>query len=109
MSLPTSVIVGPHRVPITYPKRIVEEQTDENLFGVFRNERPAIEVVSGMTPSRTAEILMHETLHALNMTSCFVDEELEERTITVLAAGLTKLAQDNPDFICSWLHHATQH
>lgn len=104
--LPTSVQVGAHHVPITY-KASIEGDDDENIHhGMFYSDAFRIEIRTKMQNSRTAEVLLHEVLHAVNATYGFVDQEQEERTVTTLAAALTKLAQDNPEFIQQWLHHA---
>lgn len=104
--LPSFVKVGAHRVPIVYKESIEGDDEDSLHYGMFYVAEFRIEFRSKMRPSRTAEILLHEVLHAINTTYGFVDQEQEERTVTTLAAALTKLAQDNPEFIQQWLHHA---
>lgn len=104
--LPSFVIVGAHRIPITY-KRVLEGEDEENcISGLFFPDDFRIEIKEKLRSTRMAEIILHETLHAINATYGFVDQEQEERTVTTLAAALTKLAQDNPEFIQQWLHHA---
>jgi hypothetical protein len=104
--LPSSVKVGAHRVPIVY-KESIEGDDEENLHcGMFYVEDFRIEISSRMRNSRIAEILLHEVLHAINASYGFINQDEEERAVTTLAAAFTKLAQDNPEFIQQWLHHA---
>lgn len=104
--LPSEVIVGPHRVPIVYKDRLGDDDACV-VDGLFVPDDFHIEIRSGLRGSRTAEVLLHEALHALNTSVAFASEEDEERVVTTLASSLTKLAQDNPNFIRAWLAHAT--
>ena len=106
MSLPTSVKVGAHQVQVVYKSRLDGTDAEQVVNGSFDPDTYVIELRSGLAPSRMAEVMLHEVLHAVNDQTVFVEDEDEERVVTVLAAYLTKFAQDNPDFIRSWLHHA---
>ena len=104
--LPSSVKVGAHKCPIVYKDSIEGDDTENLHCGMFYVEEFRIEIRSRMRNSRIAEVLIHEVLHAINATYGFIDQEEEERAVTPLAAALTKLAPDNPEFIQQWLHHA---
>ena len=106
MSLPTSIRVGPHDVPVFYKPRLEDEDEGSVVSGLFFVEDFHIEIRQGLKGSRMAEVLMHEVLHAVHSNTRFTDDEDEERAVTILASALTQLAKDNPEFIRSWLAHA---
>lgn len=101
---PSSILVGPHRVPITLKDSLEFEGVLAD--GIFDPQSQSIEIRVGLSPTRAAETMLHEALHALNGIAVFVPDKDEERAVTILAAGLTKLAQDNPDFFRAWLDNA---
>jgi hypothetical protein len=97
MSLPTSVIVAPHRVRFCYIPELKDEDGDI-LFGQYSPTDLRIDIRPGMGPTRTAETILHEVLHAIHDVSPFTDLEDEEASIQTLAPALIRLMQDNPSF-----------
>lgn len=97
MSLPSDVIIAPHRVRFVYVDNLKDEDGDV-LFGQYCPVQLQTEICRRMPPSRTAEVILHETLHGLHDASPFAEAEDEEACIQALATGLIRLMQDNPQF-----------
>jgi hypothetical protein len=97
MSLPTSVYLAPHTVRFVYVSDPVDVNRDP-VFGEYLPEKLQIALDKDAGPTRMAEIIVHETLHALNDASPFLDPDSEEGVVTALAPALVRLMQDNPNF-----------
>jgi hypothetical protein len=107
MSLPTQIVVSPHTIRVAYVRN-PQDGDGTRVFGLYDAESLSITVDSAMSPTRTAEILLHETLHALNDASRFVDEDAEEAVVEALAPALIRLIQDNPQLMAQLLAYATK-
>jgi hypothetical protein len=58
-----------------------------------------IRVRDDLQPSRKANVLLHEVLHAAYNIGDLTDTSTEEKTVTVLANQMTQVWRDNPEFI----------
>jgi hypothetical protein len=67
-------------------------------YGLYLAEAQEIQICSGLTPHKHAEILIHEILHGLVDTQSlqFVLKDNEEQVVRSLAIGLASAIRDNP-------------
>jgi len=96
MSLPTEVFVAPHRIRFFYVEDLRGEEGDA-IFGQYDPFALQIKILKNLGPTRTAEVILHEVLHALHDATPFVGGE-EEDVVQALAPALIRLVQDNPSF-----------
>ena len=96
MSLPTEVFVAPHRIRFFYVEELKDEEGDV-IFGQYDPFALHIQILKKMGPTRTAEVILHEVLHAIQDASPFVGGE-EEDAVQSLAPAIIRLMQDNPGF-----------
>lgn len=98
MSLPTDIFIAPHRVRFVYIEDLKDEGGDY-LFGRYSPTALQIEIRRSMPPTRTAETILHEVLHALHDASPFAESEDEETCVQALSPAFIRLMQDNPGFL----------
>jgi len=90
-----------HRVGLCHPFYQTMFQTADK-FAAIRAECWnwfAKHIERGQSPERTAEVLVHEVMHALWATFDIGDEGEEETVIKRMAAGLADVARENPVFV----------
>ncbi|NBW10608.1 MAG: hypothetical protein EBR82_21545 [Caulobacteraceae bacterium] len=102
----TSIRIGPHDVRVIFKTSLDGDNAESIVSGLFFPDDPRIELKTNLRHSRMAEVMMHETLHAIWSNTQFTEEKDEERAVSVLACSLTQLARDNPEFIKFWLSYA---
>lgn len=92
----------PKRVRIfgkTYTIRYVPETDLPDCLGITYPNRQLILITEGLTPIEEVDTVLHEVMHGIAAQSNLgLDLETEERSVTVLATGLTGVLQDNPKF-----------
>lgn len=70
------------------------------LDGQHLPNKGQIELADGLMPAHEANTLLHEVLHAvLHAAGAAVNEKTEEPMVLMLANGLCKVIQDNPEFL----------
>lgn len=68
-------------------------------FGQCDRQRGIIYVCDQFDPAVVADTLIHEVLHAIWHEYGMQDDDKEERTVHMMATGLTQLFRDNPALI----------
>lgn len=99
LPLPSSVKIGPYRYRLVLKKHITTDD-GKDLYGWIRHTPQTIHVQSGMSPSRTLAILMHEVLHGVDEA---VDSGLTEDQISRLAPLLADVLAVNRLLREDWL------
>lgn len=96
MKPPATVAIGPH----TYEVAVVDELGGD-LIGDTDSTQLTIRLQAGMPDSVTAEVLLHELLHAVwDMTPLRdFDDAVEESIVTALAPPLLDLLRRNPKLV----------
>jgi len=95
VKLPPSIVVGPHTYSVT------TDGISDDLVGDTDCTQLIIRVRAGLPESVTAEVLIHECLHALwdgTPLRC-MDSEVEESVVSALAPGLLELLRRNPKLL----------
>lgn len=90
MNLPPTVKIG----PIEYAIKENPRYKTEHLVGQVLYYEGVIELQPDLTPIMQEMGLWHEMLHAILLQGGF--REHEERILDVLAYGIVRLLQDNP-------------
>lgn len=88
-TLPESVIILGREVPI----EMMPKSWDS--AGEFDEHTCKICVQEGQLPTEEADTALHETIHGIDY---WLDLELSERQVRLLATALIGLFQDNPEF-----------
>lgn len=68
-------------------------------YGECDRHHLVIRVRADLPPTRKAETLLHEVLHAAYDMGHVADKDEEEQTVAVLASQLAQIWRDNPDLI----------
>lgn len=101
-ALPKTVVVGPFHYDVHLWKEA--DAVSSEAAGLCDSHRNAILIKENLNDQTRAEVLMHETLHAifytsgLTMVSTGVGQS-EEMIVSQLALGLVALIRANPDFM----------
>lgn len=101
--LPTKIRIGFRDFDVVRIDRM-----ERDLFGECDVNRSVIRICTDFEPVRTANTLIHETLHAAWSSARLGDKEAEEKVVTHLADQLTQIWRDNPllvEFINESLGH----
>lgn len=85
--------VGPHRIDVRPLPR--GGSSDQGVYGHYLPTSAAIEVSADMAPTRQAEILLHEVLHAVWDVQGIAPKVDEETAVNSLAKGLLQVFVDN--------------
>ncbi len=95
----STIRVGPYNYKVKQEDKIISEGTE--LFGIHSPSDNTIRVKNSLPPSRKAEVLMHETLHAMIQSAglCEVLEGKEETVVENLGTTLVQFVRDNPEFL----------
>lgn len=100
-ALPKSVAVGPFNYDVHLWKE-ADAVTNE-AAGLCDSHRNMILIKENLNDQTRAEVLMHETLHAIFYTSglSLVQNlaQNEEMIVSQIAIGLVALVRSNPDFM----------
>lgn len=99
LTLPESVKIGPYRYRVILKKHITTDD-GKDLYGWIRHTPQTIHVQSGVSPSRTLAILMHEVLHGIDEA---VDAGLTEEQIARLSPLLADVLTANRLLREDWL------
>ena len=96
IKIPREIRVGAHKYKVVYWPDL---GVDENLCGVSRHRKTVIGVDPVYNPTQQVQILLHETLHAIDrIYGC----ELSEGNIDRIAEGLTDVLVDSFDVEFDW-------
>lgn len=108
MNVPKRVRIGPFTYAILTDVAVIDRSSVENgdvRDGEFDHDKARILVRKGLAKDTTAEILLHETLHALTQFTG-LDQELEvlergteEKVVRRLAPALLDAIRRNPQLV----------
>ena len=84
---------------LRWVKRGKLDMNSERCAGTCDPDKQVISIELGASPERTAEVLIHEVMHALWAAFDIGDEADEETAIKRIAAGLADVARENPVFV----------
>ena len=95
MKPPPSIVIGPH----TY--KVTSDDLGDDLIGDTDCTQLTIRVRPGLPESVTAEVLLHECLHALwdGTPLRDFDDAVEESVVSALAPPLLELLRRNPRLV----------
>lgn len=97
--LPSPLVIG-HVDYVVSPMSRHDGASLEAL-GVIEWESERIRIRDELSPARTAEILLHEILHAC-WRNVSLQGDVEENAVSVLGENLTQVFRDNPHLL-KWL------
>lgn len=104
--LPSTVSIGHHEFALSVVSGLVTNS--QNVFGQCHLGAFTIEISDSLpSPTKAAETVTHEILHALWWNYCVYDDDKEERIVSKLGGALTDLWLRNPallDWIRKTLH-----
>src|SRR5688572_7820069 len=91
----------PKRLQVGYLTYAVEQwaKSPPDQCGECDNNWGIIKVDVQYGPQRTAEILLHEVLHAIYRNGAIEAGDEEERVVTILANQLSQIWRDNPELV----------
>lgn len=72
--------------------------TTADRIGECDRQNSIIRVRDDLPPQKTAEVLLHEVLHAAYDMGCVGGED-EEKTVSIFGRQLTQIWRDNPQFV----------
>lgn len=100
MELPSRLRIGPY----TYIVEImpISKSAKRNINGECDTQNMKIQIFEELPPDRSAEVLLHEVLHACFHAADLTDEDKEEKIITTMARQIAQVMRDNPHFV-NWL------
>ena len=93
-----SIKLGPHQIAVKFPEYIMDPN-DRFCIGFFSLRDLTIQVQEGLTPSLTAETLMHELFHAIRIVYEIDDNNSEESKVQTMGIVMTTLIKENPKFL----------
>ncbi len=77
-----------------------DEALAGDLLGYCDNLKGHIKIADGLNDQRTAEVLLHEVLHAIfHQSGIEATREGEEKVVSGMTYGLIGLIRHNPDFM----------
>lgn len=101
IQLPESLAIG----PFVYAVRLMPEikAVEQGVLGLCDRHDNVIQIKQGLNPQTTAEVLLHEVMHAVFFASGLdhlegVNKE-EEAIVCQLTIGLLTAIRQNPSFI----------
>jgi uncharacterized protein YpuA (DUF1002 family) len=83
----------------TYTLSLVDQVDDQDSLGECNDVLQRILVKSGQKPDQLMDTILHEVVHAVDYQ---MHLGLTERQVHAVAAGLTAVFLDNPDFCKLW-------
>jgi len=95
--LPSTVRIGYRDFEIIEWSR--EEADGRKQNGMCDVDEGKLCVCSAMGPQKTAEVLLHEVLHAAWHAGNLAGKEAEERAVSGLAPQLAQIWRDNPRLV----------
>lgn len=102
--LPSSIRIGAYDVEI-----VVEDRNWSDAhaaIGHFSGAQQRMTIVQSSASSQaSAETVIHEIMHAVWWAYGLEDADPQERTVTLLSAGLTQVWRDNPQLM-AWIDKA---
>lgn len=95
MNAPKSIKIG----SITYqvkvmPARDLWAASGVDLLGQSKFIEAELQVREGMPDDRSAQVLLHEAIHAIEETGGL---DLDEKTVSAIGSGVFALLRDNPE------------
>jgi len=91
-----TIKIGPHDWTI---KLFGIKDADKNgEWGYCHKEELTIGILKGLTGSQTAEVLLHEIIHAIHDHFRLKGKVTEEKSTDLVSTGLTMVFKDNPEF-----------
>jgi hypothetical protein len=102
--MPSSVVVGPYVYAVVADRALVDRASIEGKeveLGECDHKRQRILIDPDLGPDATAEVLLHEVLHALTYATD-LDRDLgenEEPTVARLAFAMLDLLRRNPQLV----------
>lgn len=100
MDMPSRVKIGPLTYAIEYMP--LSKAAKRSLNGECDNQNLKIQVFETLPPNLSAEIMLHEILHACYHSADLCDDDKEEKIVTTMARQLAGVMKDNPDMV-AWL------
>ena len=102
--MPTTVRVGPFDYELGFVEKIPSDTPDSTTWGICDRAELEIQILQGLAPQRTAEVVIHEILHACwDAAGLQHSEEYnEEDTVSALGLQVVQVMRDNPQLF-SWL------
>lgn len=93
--LPTPLRIGPYDVDVEdYAQRLA---SSENRWGAFNRETLIIKICTeDVSKWIVLDTFIHEILHAVWWANNIQNKDEEERTVMIMATGLTQVFRDNP-------------
>jgi hypothetical protein len=79
----------------TFPVIMRTKDSGFSDNGLFDHDTLTIQIKEGQIPAEEVDTILHETVHGI---SYFMDLNLSERQVRLIATGLVALFQDNPEF-----------
>ena len=76
-----------------------EEADEFGAYGIFSPGRSLIKIDTSKNEHKVVETLIHEVLHAIYAGYFISEDDGEERTVSVMAAGLTQVFRDSPELL----------
>lgn len=95
--LPKSLRIGYRDYTVEWwPTRQADQ---EGKLGLCNRDEATIKIAEGYDSFLTAEVLLHEVLHAAYHMGCIDPSADEEKTVSILGNQMTQIWRDNPDFV----------
>ena len=82
-----------------------EEADEFGAYGIFSAGRSLIKVDTSKDEVKVIETLIHEVLHAICAGYHIREDDDEERTVSVMATGLTQVFRDSPELLDLIIEH----
>lgn len=96
MQPPSTVVIG----TVTYqvmilPSEKLWKDSGMNLLGHCRHPEAELRVLEGLSDDRTAQIVLHEAIHAIAEDAGI---DLKEKEVRAVCNGIFNMLRNNPDF-----------
>lgn len=91
MEIPETLRIGPYNYAVQFSEKVIGDH-NEALYGHIIFESQLVKIQSGLSPERTAAILLHEAIHGIDE---YMGIGLNEEQTKRLATGLLAFLRDN--------------
>ena len=99
---PESIRVGAFEYAVVTISEL--ESLQQNNIGYLNTNDFTIGIAEHIADPRRAEVVLHETFHAIFRGFGFeLDHELEEKLVTLLGQGMLQVMRDNPQMV-AWVY-----
>lgn len=99
-AVPKTVRVGAHEYKILRKKNgQIKDKDGNEAHGTSDDSINVIELETPIPPTKGQEIVLHELTHTCFYAVPGIDEDTEEKVVTLIAPRLLQILQDNPDLV----------